>query len=133
MSINRRQFLKASLASLVGAGLTSLTGCNPIDTCKTLTIRHKEPQLYETYKKITNNYSYDKLTSDEKKYLAEMHQEYGKGPIRSEKLQDRMSKKFVDNFVALTGHKKFTDPDLIFIQRTSPSLLGAILLHGSGN
>lgn len=110
-------------AAILAASSIALTSCNPIDIYKTIEIRHKESDMYEKYKQIDMN----KLTAAEKDYLARMHQKYGEGPIDSTKLTDKMSKTWIKNFNYITGHKKFTDKDLIFIHRSSDDLVGAIL------
>jgi len=123
---SRRKFLKDGLRGILG--FLVFGGCNPIDICKTLEIRQKEPDLYRIFRQITNNYDYSKLSIPEKKYLSSMHRKYGKRPINYKNLEESFGEEITKNFVYLTGHKEFTDADLIFIHRVSPDLIESIIL-----
>lgn len=120
--------VRLSLSAILATSSLTYFSCNPINFYKTIEIRHKESDMYKEYKQINMN----NLTATEKKYLKEMHQKYGEGPVNATELTDGMPEKWVKNFTYLTGHKKFTDKDLIFIHRTSDSLAATILINIDG-
>ena len=117
-----KQGLVGLLASAVIAlgtlGISGCTSLNPIDSYKTLTARAALSNLYDKNKKIDMN----KLDEYDSKHLKKMHEKYGEGEIDYMKLSDEIDPKSLNFFRDLTGHKKFTDEDLILIYRVQKDL-----------